>query len=113
MPTKNQDAKKPETNFEEAIERLEKIVEQMESDQLPLEELLVRYEEGVKLVKVCSDKLQAAEKRIEIITRDATGKPKTAPFEPSAAAEAGDAAIATATAASEDDDDDADEAKLF
>lgn len=70
-----------EPSFEKAIERLEAIVEQMESDKLPLEELLQRYEEGVKLVKLCSDKLAAAEKRIEIITRDASGKPVVSDFE--------------------------------
>ena len=67
---------KPEATFEEAMARLEAIVEQMESDKLPLADLLVRYEEGVKLVKECSEKLTAAEKRIELITRDASGKPK-------------------------------------
>ena len=81
MSAKNQNAKKPGPSFENAIERLESIVEQMESGKLPLEELLVRYEEGIKLVKLCSEKLQAAEKRIEIITRDAGGKPKLAEFE--------------------------------
>ena len=82
MPAKNQDPKKPEPSFEKAIERLESIVAQMESASLPLEDLLVRYEEGIKLVKFCSEKLQAAEKRIEIITRDAGGKPKLVEFEP-------------------------------
>src|ERR1700744_3564406 len=81
MATKTQEPKKEEQSFETAIGRLETIVEQMESDKLPLEDLLLRYEEGVKLVKFCSDKLQAAEKRIEIITRDAGGKPKTVPFD--------------------------------
>ena len=81
MATKNQDAKKEEPSFENAIGRLESIVEQMESDKLSLEDLLVRYEEGVKLVKLCAEKLQAAEKRIEIITRDAGGKLKTASFD--------------------------------
>jgi exodeoxyribonuclease VII small subunit len=81
MATKNQDAKKEEPSFETAIGRLESIVDQMESDKLSLEDLLARYEEGVKLVKLCSEKLQAAEKRIEIITRDAGGKPKTAAFD--------------------------------
>ncbi len=108
MATKNQDAKKVETSFEDAIERLESIVEQMESDKLPLEELLVRYEEGVKLVKVCSEKLQAAEKRIEIIARDAAGKPKTAPFDAGDAERPGDTAPVPAAAG-----DDAAEAKLF
>lgn len=81
MATKNQDPKRDEPSFESAIGRLETIVEQMESDQLSLEDLLLRYEEGVKLVKLCSEKLQAAEKRIEIITRGAGGKPKTAAFD--------------------------------
>jgi len=81
MATKNQDAKKAEPNFESALERLESIVEKMESDKLPLEELLVRYEEGIKLVKFCSEKLQAAEKRIEIIARDAGGKPRLVEFD--------------------------------
>ena len=55
-----------------------------ESDTLPLEELLARYEEGLKLVKFCSEKLDAAEKRIEIIAREAGGKPKLVEFEPAA-----------------------------
>jgi exodeoxyribonuclease VII small subunit len=88
MATKTQEPKKEEQNFETAIGRLEAIVEQMESDKLPLEDLLLRYEEGVKLVKFCSDKLQAAEKRIEIITRDAGGKPRTVPFDSEQAASA-------------------------
>ena len=54
-------AKKPETSFETAMERLEKIVEEMESGKMLLEDLLVRYEEGMKLVKVCQDRLAQAE----------------------------------------------------
>ena len=81
MPTKTPSAKSSEENFENAMARLESIVEQMESDKLPLEDLLTRYEEGVKLVKVCEDKLTAAEKRIEIITRNAVGEPQIEEFE--------------------------------
>jgi exodeoxyribonuclease VII small subunit len=80
MPAKKQETKNQETTFESAIARLESIVEQMESDKLPLEDLLVRYEEGIKLVNLCSEKLQTAEKRIEIITREAGGKNKLAEF---------------------------------
>ena len=82
MPAKKPDAKKeaPPT-FESAIERLESIVEQMESNKLPLEDLLVRYEEGIQLVKFCSEKLAAAEKRIEIITKEAGGKARAVEFE--------------------------------
>jgi exodeoxyribonuclease VII small subunit len=76
----------PEANFEEAMKRLEQIVEQMESGDLPLEELIVRYEEGMKLVKVCQERLAAAEQRIEIITRNSAGKPVVKEFEAAAAA---------------------------
>jgi exodeoxyribonuclease VII small subunit len=63
-----------ELSFESAMERLEKIVEQMESSKLPLEELIVRYEEGIKLVAVCNDRLAAAENRIETLNRSSTEK---------------------------------------
>lgn len=79
---------KEQPTFEGAIERLETIVEQMEADKMPLEELLVRYEEGLKLVKLCSEKLTDAERRIEIITRGAGGKPVVTEFEPAAAKKA-------------------------
>lgn len=71
-----------EQSFETAMERLEHIVEEMESDKLPLENLLQRYEEGVKLVRVCEEKLKAAEQRIEIITRNAAGETQLEEFEP-------------------------------
>lgn len=76
---------KTEPSFESALERLEHIVEEMEGDRLPLEELLGRYEEGTKLVKVCQDRLQTAEKRIELITRSASDSAQLAPFDPSSA----------------------------
>jgi exodeoxyribonuclease VII small subunit len=80
MPT----AKKtePGQNFEGAMDRLEEIVEQMESGKMMLEELIVRYEEGMKLVKVCQERLASAEQRIEIITRNNAGKPIVKDFEP-------------------------------
>ena len=71
-------------NFETAIDRLEKIVEQMESGQLPLEDLIVRYEEGMNLVKVCQERLASAEQKIEIIARNNAGKPVVKEFEPTA-----------------------------
>lgn len=67
------------------MERLEKIVEEMEAGELPLEQLIVRYEEGMKLVKVCQERLSAAEARIEIITRDSnSGKTTVKDFAPAA-----------------------------
>ena len=71
-----------ELNFEGAMERLEKIVEQMESGKLPLEDLIVRYEEGMKLVKTCQERLATAEQKIEIITRNSAGKTVVQEFEP-------------------------------
>ena|SRR5215212_2526071 len=71
-------------SFETAMDRLEKIVEQMESGQLPLEDLIVRYEEGMNLVKVCQERLASAEQKIEIIARNNSGKPVVKDFEPAA-----------------------------
>src|SRR5205823_7675236 len=71
-------------NFETAMNRLEAIVEQMESGKLPLEDLIVRYEEGMNLVKICQERLASAEQKIEIIARDSAGKPIVKDFEPAA-----------------------------
>jgi exodeoxyribonuclease VII small subunit len=71
-------------SFEGAMDRLEEIVEQMESGKMMLEELIGRYEEGMKLVKVCQERLASAEQRIEIITRNNAGKPVVKDFEPAA-----------------------------
>lgn len=70
------------------MDRLEEIVEQMESGKMMLEELIVRYEEGMKLVKVCQERLASAEQRIEIITRNSAGKPVVKAFEPAVEKEA-------------------------
>ena len=71
-----------ELSFEGAMDRLEKIVEQMESGKLPLEDLIVRYEEGMKLVKTCQERLANAEQKIEIIARNSAGKAVVQEFEP-------------------------------
>ena len=74
--------KETTATFESALEKLESIVHSMESGQLPLEELLTRYEEGTQWIRFCQDKLATAEKRIEVITRSASGKTQLADFEP-------------------------------
>ena len=71
-----------ELNFEKAMDRLEAIVEQMESGKLPLEDLIVRYEEGMGLVKICQERLASAEQKIEIIARNSAGKAVVKDFEP-------------------------------
>lgn len=71
----------PSSSFEDAMERLETIVHQMEAGELPLEEMLQRYEEGTRLVKLCTSRLSAAEQRIEVIARNAAGEPETIPLD--------------------------------
>jgi exodeoxyribonuclease VII small subunit len=78
----------PQLNFETAMDRLEEIVEQMESGKMMLEELIGRYEEGMKLVKICQERLASAEQRIEIITRNHAGKAVVKNFDPGAEKEA-------------------------
>ena len=63
------------------MDRLETIVEQMESGKLPLEDLIVRYEEGMSLVKICQKRLANAEQKIEIIARDSAGNAIVKEFE--------------------------------
>ena len=59
--------KKNELNFEEAIESLEAIVTKMESGTASLDELLVDFEEGVRLIRVCTAKLESAEQKVKIL----------------------------------------------
>lgn len=55
------------------MERISGIVTAMEEGDMPLEKLIDSYEEGIALVKMCQEKLDGAEKRIKLITRDAAG----------------------------------------
>ena len=96
-----------EPNFETAMDRLEAIVEQMESGKLPLEDLIVRYEEGMNLVKVCQERLASAEQKIDIIARNSAGKPVVKPFEATA-----EVATPTRTPASQETNSN-DEVSLF
>jgi exodeoxyribonuclease VII small subunit len=69
MTTAPEDA----ASFEQALERLEAIVDAMEDGRTPLAELLQRYEEGTRLLKICEARLQTAELRLEVLkkTREA------------------------------------------
>ena len=60
--------------FEEALKKLEKIVDDMEGGELPLETMLSRFEEGTRLVKVCQGKLEEAELKIQKLERNAGGE---------------------------------------
>jgi len=81
-PAKANDAAKGHLPFEEALKKLEGVVEAMESDDLPLETLLARYEEGAKLVKVCQEKLAEAELKIQQLEKNAAGEIKLKPVSP-------------------------------
>jgi exodeoxyribonuclease VII small subunit len=75
----NNPAKTPP--FEEALKKLEGIVEAMESDDLPLEKLLEKYEEGSKLVTICQGKLAEAELKIQQLEKNAAGEIKLKPVD--------------------------------
>lgn len=60
--------------FEEAIQKLEIIVESMESGDLPLETLLQRFEEGTRLLRLCQDRLSEAELKIQRLEKDLSGE---------------------------------------
>ena len=65
--------------FEEALKKLESVVEAMESGDLPLESLLARFEEGTRLVKTCQAKLEEAELKISQLEKNAAGEPVLKP----------------------------------
>jgi len=69
--------------FEEALKKLESVVESMESGELPLESLLARFEEGTRLVKACQTKLEEAEIKINKLEKNATGEPVLKPADDS------------------------------
>lgn len=67
-------------NFEVALEELEKIVERLECGDLSLEDSLAAFEEGVRLVGICNQKLNEVEKKIELLVKDKEGKLQLKPF---------------------------------
>jgi exodeoxyribonuclease VII small subunit len=69
-----------EPSFEEALQNLERIVEELEEGNLPLEETLKRFEEGIKLARLCEKKLKQAQKKVSMLTRDEQGDLKEVPF---------------------------------
>ena len=67
-------------SFEHALQELEKIVEEIESGDLPLETALKKFETGVKLSAACNEKLNEAEKKITMLLKDGDGNYSEAPF---------------------------------
>jgi len=80
-PARAGDTVKGGVPFETALKNLEGVVEAMEADDLPLETLLAKYEEGARLVKVCQDKLAEAEIKIQQLEKNAAGELKLQPVE--------------------------------
>jgi len=70
-----------EKSFEKSLDELEKIVRKLEDGDLPLEESLKLFENGVKLSRECRERLTAAERRIEILMKDADGNLSLSPLE--------------------------------
>jgi exodeoxyribonuclease VII small subunit len=80
-PAKAADPAKGNVPFEDALKKLEGVVDAMEADDLPLETLLARYEEGARLVKICQEKLAEAEVKIQQLEKTATGELKLKPLD--------------------------------
>lgn len=74
-----------EMKFEEALKKLEKIVEDLEDGNLSLDDALGKYEEGIKLSKLCAKKLEVAKKKVEILLKSEDGTVELKPFDESMA----------------------------
>lgn len=73
----------PKEKYEDALNKLEKIVTKMEEGNISLEESLKLFEEGIRLSRFCNQKLDEAEKRIQILMKDKNGILKAQSFDPS------------------------------
>lgn len=76
-------SKDSKLSFEEALEKLEKASEKLESGDLSLEAAISEFEECIKLIGVCEDKLSCARQKVRILTKSGDGSVTDAPFIPS------------------------------
>ncbi len=74
-------AEKEEKTFEESLNELEKVAQTLERGELPLEEAISEFEKGIRLSKECSEKLEQAEKRINILVKNEEGEMAEEKFE--------------------------------
>lgn len=79
--TKKTKSETDDLAFEDALGQLEELVREMESDQMPLEELIEHYERGTALYSVCEKRLDEAHGRIEIIRKKQNGESVLEPFD--------------------------------
>jgi exodeoxyribonuclease VII small subunit len=70
-----------EKKFEAAMARLEEIVQELETGDLPLEQSLKLFEEGIKLSRLCTKRLDDAERKVEILLKDKNGAMVAQPFD--------------------------------
>ena len=70
-----------EMTFEEALVQLEAVVKKLEKPDLPLEESIKLFEEGMRLSTLCNTKLDQAQQRVELLQKQASGEIKPVPFE--------------------------------
>ncbi len=83
-------------NFETSLEELERIVRELERGDLPLEKSLELFEQGVKLSRACQERLNEAERRIEILTRDSQGRATVSAFDSEGESSADDEDVSSA-----------------
>ena len=69
-------------NFEEALTRLEGEVKKLESGNMTLDESIATFEEAVKLIRICNEKLENAERRVRVLTETSDGSITDVPFDP-------------------------------
>ena len=82
--SERQERSAAEESYDALVTRLERVVAELESGQLPLEQSIEKFAEGVRLAKDASRKLDEAERRVELLVRDADGDEEAVPFEPEA-----------------------------
>jgi exodeoxyribonuclease VII small subunit len=76
-----QENEREDVSFEAALARLEQIVRDLEAGELPLETAIENFQEGMKLAKICRDKLEQAEQKIEMLVKE-NGEFLKKPFQP-------------------------------
>ena len=111
--TKTDPGPEAEMTYEQAMSRLDEIVQALEDTRLPLEEMVDRYEEGGRLVKICQTRLDAAQQRIELINRRSSGAVSLEPLEDSPGTPAPAATRASRAKVSSPPTTSTDEIRLF
>ncbi len=74
-------AKRKSDQFEEALKKLQEIVEKLEKGDLPLEEAMESFSDGIRLAQLCHRKLEEAENKVQMLLKDQQGGWAAAPFE--------------------------------